>query len=398
MNILFLSTEIPYPPDHGHHLRTLNVLKILARRNKIFFVAFARNKEELRYQEYLYELCETVDVFPIPQGWRLYASLLLNAFSAKPYTVQRYLRKEALQKIKQLIKQQKIDLVHCDMLHLGAYFEAVKQLPAVLTNHNVESLRLKRWYQVEPNFLLKCYLYLQYKKLYNFEKNICPRYRKCVVVSDTDRKILSEMCHNDNFITIPNGVDSDYFSPDDSFSPLPHSLIWTGGMNSPYNHDAVDYFLDQILPLIKQQIPDVRSFFVGKSPTDKLKEMARNDSYIEVTGYVEDVRPFMNKALIFIAPIRSGSGTKIKILNALSQAKAVVTTSIGAEGIDVLDNENIMIADDPVEFSHKVIYLLKNPETARIMGKKGRELIKKKYDWRVIELQINKIYGAISTN
>lgn len=397
MNILFLSTENPYPPDHGHHIRTYNILRRLARNNDIFFIGFAKQKEELKYNKNLQEFCKTVDVFLLPQGmfkWRLYRSLFLNFFSRIPYSAKRFLHNEAKEKIRFIIEKYNIDLVHCDMLHLGVYYNEIRSLPKVITNHNVESLRAYRWFKVEKNPLFKFYLYLQYIKLYYLEKKICPKFDKCAVVSNYDKEVLLRMCGKDNFIIIPNGVDSEYFEPNNG-KIVAKSLIWTGGMNGPYNRDAVDYFLEEIFPLIQLKIPEVQVYFVGKSPTANLVEKARRDPNIKIEGYVEDVRPFVDKAAVFFAPIRSGSGTKIKILNALSQAKPVVTTSVGAEGIDITENENIMIADDPHQFAEKTVYLLENPDFAKKMGQKGRKLIEEKYDWNIIEKQMNEVYEGL---
>ena len=397
MNILFLSTENPYPPDHGHHIRTYNILRRLARNNDIFFIGFAKHENELKYNKNLQEFCKTVDVFLLPQGifkWRVYKSLFFNFFSRIPYSAKRFLHDDAKKKIRIIIEKYNIDLVHCDMLHLGVYYNEISTLPKVLTNHNVESLRAYRWFKVEKNLLLKFYLYLQYIKLYYLEKKICPKFDKCAVVSNYDKEVLLEICGKDNFIAIPNGVDSDYFKASNG-NVVPKSLIWTGGMNGPYNRDAVDYFLEKIFPLIQAKIPEVRVSFVGKSPTDNLVEKAKRNPKIIIEGYVEDVRPFVDKAAIFIAPIRSGSGTKIKILNALSQAKPVITTTVGAEGIEITENENIMIADDPQQFAEKTIYLLENPDVAKKMGQKGRKLIEEKYDWNIIEKQMNEVYERL---
>ncbi len=397
MNILFLSTENPYPPDHGHHIRTYNILTRLARNNNIFFIGFAQHEDELKYNKNLEEFCETVDVFLLSQRrskWRLCCSLFFNLFSTIPYSAKRYLHNGAKQKIREIIEKHNIDLVHCDMLHLGVYYNEIRAIPKVITNHNVESLRAYRWLKVEKNIVLKAYLCLQYIKLYQLEKKLCPKFDKCAVVSNYDKEVLLKMCGKDNFITIPNGVDSEYFKPNNG-AIITKSLIWTGAMSGPYNRDAVDYFLDEIFPLIKLKIPEVKVSFVGKSPSVNLVEKAKCDPNIILEGYVEDVRPFVDKAAVFIAPIRSGSGTKIKILNALSQAKPVVTTSVGAEGIDVEENENIMIADDPQKFAEKTIYLLENPDCAKKMGQQGRKLIEQKYDWDIIEQQMNKAYHEL---
>ncbi|GBE35979.1 GDP-mannose-dependent alpha-(1-6)-phosphatidylinositol monomannoside mannosyltransferase [bacterium BMS3Bbin07] len=195
-------------------------------------------------------------------------------------------------------------------------------------------------------------------------------------------------------MVIPNGVDTGYFAPDDTPS-LPNSLIWVGGMNSIYNREAVDFFIEEILPLIQKEIPGVTFTVVGKSPTKKLLHIAKTNKNIEIVGYVEDVRPYICKAAVYIAPIKSGGGTKLKVLNALSLAKPVVTTSVGAEGIEVKDNKHLVIADDPGLFAKRTIELLKEPENAAKLGENGRRLMVEKYDWGIIGEKMNRIYEKL---
>ncbi len=399
MNILFLSTENPYPPDHGHHIRTLNILEGLAQKHSIFFVGFAQDKKELQHTGYLEKICRLVYIKVIETGflkWRYYLKLIFNLFSPYPYTVQRYQSKATRTQIKKIIKENRIDLVHIDMLHLATYRDEVGNVPTILVNHNVESLRMLRWAKVEKNSLIKAYLYWQYYKLKHFERRAFARCDCGVVVSNADKEILCELTGCDNYFVIPNGVDTDYFKPGLA-DPIPHSLVWVGGMGNAYNRDAVIYFLDEILPLVEREFPTVTATFVGGSPPPKLIKKAAEKSNIKIVGYVDDVRPYVDQAMIFIAPIRSGSGTKIKILNALSQQKAVITTSIGAEGIDVIPNQHLMIADSAQEFAAAISYLFRNPDKISELGKNARVIIEKKYGWSLINEQVNQLYKEIAS-
>ena len=265
MNILFLSQENPYPPDGGHYIRTYNILKMLAQKHKLFFIAIANDDERMKHKHGLENLCESVDIFVIPHGkskWRTLFSLISNLFSPLPFTVHKNYLQAVRHKIKQLLKDNKIDLVHVDILPLAFYHKDIDKLPKILVNHNVESLRLYRWMKVEKNRFIKLFLFYQYIKLRHFEKQLCPKFDRCIVVSETDQKILEEMCKSRNFVTLPNGVDIQYFSPLNHTTPIKNSLIWVGGMRYAYSADAVDYFLAEILPLIQSKIPDT-SFLWG---------------------------------------------------------------------------------------------------------------------------------------
>jgi len=395
VNILFLSTENPYPPDGGHHLRTFNVLKILASRHKVYFVGFAQDKSEFKYIPEIKKFCETVDIYKVSETGYNRAFFLLackNVFSKQPLIAQRYFIPEARRRIKQLLVEGSIDLVHMDMLALGLYRGILGDTPVILTNHNVESLRIYRWMQIEKNLAIKCFLFYQYQKLRAFEQRICPEFDRCIVVSEYDRNYLKNLCGVDNFVVIPNGVDVRYFKPESGEVRRDH-LVWVGGMTGPYNSDAVDFFIEKIWSLLKDKVPGATIDFAGGGPTQMLRNKALEDKSVHVLGFVPDIRPIVHRASVFVAPIRIGSGTKIKILNAMAQAKPVVATTTAAEGIDVTPDENILIADDPEEFAKKILYLFRNEEMRRRIGEKARELMERKYSWDVISEDIHKTYA-----
>jgi len=277
------------------------------------------------------------------------------------------------------------------MLALGLYKGILKDTPVILTNHNVESLRIYRWMQKEKNLFIKGFLFYQYLKLRAFEQSICPEFNGCIVVSEYDKNYLRKLCGMDNFVMIPNGVDIRYFKPEYAEVRKNH-LVWVGGMTGPYNSDAVDFFIQKIWSLIKYKVPEATIAFAGGGPTQTLRNKALEDKSVQVLGFVPDIRPIVQRASVFIAPIRIGSGTKIKVLNAMAQAKPVVATTTAAEGIDVTPGENILIADDPGEFAEKIVYLLNHEENAREIGARARELIERKYSWDVISEDVHRTY------
>jgi len=204
MNILFLSQENPYPPDGGHYIRTYNTLKILAEEHDIYFIAIANDDERTRNKRGLSRLCKTVDIFVLSQGnskWKFLLLIISNLFSLLPFTAQKNYIRSVRIKIKKVISDLKIDLVHVDILPLAIYYKDFKNHPKVLVNHNVESLRLFRWMQIEKNIFIKLFLFYQYYKLSRFERRMCHKFDRCIVVSEPDRKILEAMCRVKNFET-----------------------------------------------------------------------------------------------------------------------------------------------------------------------------------------------------
>lgn len=397
MNILFISTNYPYPADSGHNLRTFYTLKYLAQDNRIYYVAFKKKHQDLLESDPIREMCETIDIFVTPDDFsklRMTFSLMRNVVSDYPYVANKYYNEKVERRIKELLSKNRIDVVHLDLLPLTRYLSNFKGIPVALTEHNVESGRLLSLVRQSENIFFKVYMYMQYKKLATFEKEEMGKCEICIAVSEKDKEVLSKFNPNTEITVIPNGVDVAYFSPKNG-KRVPKSVIWVGGMKDFYNRQAVNYFCEEIFDKIKKEVQEVRLTMVGKSPTKKVLELAEQNKDVRCIGYVEDVRPYINEAMIFIAPILSGGGTKLKVLNALAMGKAVVTTSIGAEGIDVTNGENIIIADNPDEFARRSVELLKNPEKAERIGKKARELIIEKYDWEKIGKRYNKIYEEL---
>ncbi|NLP11756.1 glycosyltransferase [bacterium] len=396
MNILFLSPEIPFPPDGGHHLRTLNILKILAQKHEIYLIAFAQNRSEFEYVAEMEKYCKQVHLFPVAKtGFNVQFILLAlrNLFSRTPVIAQRYFLKSACQKIKEIQQSRSIDLVHIDMLALGLYQSCFSESPVLLTDHNVESLRLYRWMKVHRNLPFKAYLWCQYQKMRLFEKHICSTVTHCTVVSHHDLILLGNLCEKGHFSVIPNGVDTEYFYPMEAPS-VPLKMVWVGGMRSPYNADAVDYFLTTIWPIIREEVPTASIDFIGAAPTDRLQKCAAQDRRLNVLGFLPDIRPLVQQAGVFIAPIRSGSGTKLKVLNAMAQAKAVVATACAAEGIEAQDGKHLFIAQDHRHFADLVIRLLRHPQIAEQVGRDARRLIEETYSWQVIARDLDVLYES----
>jgi len=361
-------------------------MRCLAARHNLYFVGFATAPDAVAERE-LAQFCMDVKIFLQPAAgrwnWRFYLALGMNLFSPLPFSVKKYFRKDVAKYISHVVEKNKIDLVHVDMLHLGIYHPYFKNFPNLLVNHNVESLALLRTAKIFRNPLAKAYLFLQYQKLQVFEKKTLPLFDVNVVVSGHDQAVLQRRVPSGRYEIIPNGVDVDYFVPGEKTTKA-KEIIWVGGMKDMDNRDAVDYSLKRIWPFIIEQVPDVKITFVGKAPTKRLRKAAGRSANVSFTGYVADVRPFVDKALVFIAPLRSGGGTKLKVLNAMAMAKAVVTTTIGAEGIHAKNEEHFFVADDCKMFADHVIHLLSNPGRAVEVGKKARQFVEEHYDWRTI--------------
>ena len=203
---------------------------------------------------------------------------------------------------------------------------------------------------------------------------------RVLTVSETDRDAFAGFLDPGKLTVISTAVDVDYFQPI-PVEETANSLVFTGSMDWLPNEDAMLYFVDAILPLIKQQCPDVSLEVVGRSPSRKLQALAEREKSVRLTGWVEDIRPFVARGSICIVPLRIGGGTRLKILEAMAMSKAVVSTSVGAEGLPVQAGENILLADTPGDFADSVVSLLRDSKERKRMGASARVLVQEKYSW-----------------
>lgn len=399
MNVLFLSTRSPYPLISGHSLRTYHILKGAAQNHNVTFVTFVQLPEhELKKEnlDHLKSFCKAVYPFKIPVDFsrvKLASSLFLNLFSPLPFVTQKYDTHLMREKIREIIQREHIELVHVDLLPLTAYINEFENIPKILVNHNVESIRLYRWFRTEPNPLKKAYLGIQWLKLRSFERSAMNQFDGCVVVSEIDKELLIKMGVRSKLFVVPNGTNTKFFRPNNR-KIIKNSVLWIGHMDVHTNKDAVLYFWNDIFPILRRKHPEVKMTFVGTAPPKEIANAAERDGQVKATGFVDDIRPYIDEAAVIIVPIRIGSGTRLKILDAMAMGKAIVSTSVGCEGLNVNDGKDILIANNPEDFADKTISLLKNSDMRINLQENALELAKT-YDWDLITQRQEAVYQDV---
>ncbi|CAG1015049.1 polysaccharide biosynthesis protein PslH [Anaerolineales bacterium] len=400
MNVLFLSTKSPYPLINGHSLRTYHTLRDAARRHDVTLVTFIQQPEhELKPEhiEHLRSFCKEVHTFPIPVDQsraKLALSLGRNLLSDLPFVATKYDSPEMRAKIREIIANNKIDLVHVDLLPLSVYLNEFAHLPKILVNHNVESVRLQRWAESDPSPLKRAFLRLQWRRLCRFEKEMVNCFDRCIVVSELDRDVLVDMGITIPIAVVPNGTNTEFFKPMGR-SPIENSVLWLGHMDVHTNRDAVLYFWREICPLIRQRKPDATIIFVGTAPPREIADAAVGDPRVKVTGFVDDIRTHVDEARVVVVPIRIGSGTRLKILDAMGMGKAIVSTSVGCEGLAVENGKNILVADTPDSFADGVMSVLVDKDLREALERNARECALT-YDWdRLCEEQERTYQAAV---
>lgn len=406
MNVLFLSQVVPYPPHGGVLQRGYNLLRELGQQANVHLLAFVHPDvlptkaaiEESR--EALGKFCTTVEYFPLwakASSLHFVSALATSVCSSTPFSMIAHRSRTFGQRVTELLRTAPFDVVHVDTLALCQFADSDRSsIPAVLTHHNIESMLMERRAQVDTRFLARKFLHREAAKLREAERVASPRFDLNIVMSPSDESDLASRAPGVRTVVVPNGVDTAYFTPDpDQEKP---ALIYGGGMNMFANRDAVMYFLAEIWPLVRAQRPDVQFFAVGQDPPRELVAFADRDTHVVVTGYVADIREFIRRAAVYVVPLRVGGGTRLKVLDAMAMGKALVSTSIGCEGLDARPNDHLIIADTPKAFADATLALLADGGRRRCLGRAARELVERRYAWPVVGHQLIDAYrGAIET-
>ncbi len=400
MKILLISQILPYPPKGGGPQRNYNLLKECSKTNEIHMLAFYRKSHQVnssKLQEAtnaMKQYCEKIEVFKIPADhnrilW--YLLLLFNLFSPLPYSVWLYSSRKMKKAVTRYLDTNSYNIMEIGEIGLANYAKLAPEIPKILIHQNVESQLLFRRKKFVGNWLAKGYLWWQSLKLKRFERSAGKLFDFHTTVSEADKKTLLKICPQGRIAIIPNGVDTDYFkATNDKMEP--NSLIYVGGMTWFPNYDAMLYFIGEILPLIRAEIPDIRLYCVGRQIDNRFHDMAREEASLKIHGFVDDVRPLITKASVFIVPLRIGGGTRLKIVDALSMGKAIVSTSIGCEGLKVTDGKEIVIADSSDKFAGKVVELLRDARLRNSLMNNARKTALEIYSWKIIAPELIKVY------
>lgn len=386
--LLLLAQTLPFPPDGGVNIRIYNVMRLLARQYDVTLLCFMRRAERQTPGAVAQGIAglmphADVAVFPIPQEYnrlRLLWDHLRSVITRRAYTWYSYESRDYRDRLRELVAERDFDIVQIDSLDLAAYLPELDGLPVVCVHHNVESTLMHRRAQIQPSGWRRAYLHFQARLLARLEKEWCERVDLNVTVSDADRIALHLQAPHGRYTTVPNGVDIDQFQP---AKAREEGIVSTGGLNWFPNADALEHFTQDILPRIRERRPNTRVRWVGRAE-DEERQRLWADERIELTGYVDDVRPYVQEGACFIVPLRVGGGTRLKILDAWAMGKAVVSTSVGCEGLVAVDGANILIRDDPAEFAEAVVQVLRDKALRERLGAAARRTVEERYSWDVI--------------
>jgi sugar transferase (PEP-CTERM/EpsH1 system associated) len=388
MKILWLNAGLLLPLDKGGRLRTWHLMRHLARRHDITYVSFSEPGELPEHRDGMREVASRVVTIPRTDPAKGTPAFYIDAgrhvVDPVPYAVAKYRSAAYRTIVSTLVDESAFDAVVCDFLPPVVNLPDRLPCPSILFTHNVEAEIWRRHAETAANPVSRFLLGQQWRRMLRFEREALARFDLVLAVSDADRHTFKRLYpgalqrppH-----VVQTGVDTAFFAPAAGQSaPRPAHLVFTGSMDWLPNEDAMVHFVHDILPRIRQLEPEATLSIVGRLPTPTVKRLA-DDHGVEVTGRVDDVRPHIAAASVYVVPLRIGGGTRLKIFEAMAMGKAVVSTTVGAEGLPVSDGRDVLIADEPVRFAESVVRLIRDVDARRRIERAARRLVVEKYDW-----------------
>jgi glycosyltransferase involved in cell wall biosynthesis len=387
MNILFISTWFPYPPDNGSKTRVYYLLRALAERHQIHLLTFMPTAEEARFIPVLQAYCPQVDVVQRDPFWRDWRKALLGYLSPWPRDVVSGYSPGMARLVSVAAWGQQYGVVIASQVSVAPYALSVNGVPRFVEIDNYMGRLLEEQYRAQHNPARRILRWLTWQKCRRYERWLYPQFDACTLVSEQDRQALLATVPgcSGRVAVIPNGVDVERHYPGLA-EPQPNTLVFNGALTYYANADAMRFFLTEIMPLIRAQCPDVRLQITGRTAGVDLSGLPL-DGRVTLTGYLDDVRPTVAGSWACVVPLRIGGGSRLKILEAMALGTPVVTTSKGAEGLAVTPEHDVLIADEPARFALQTLRLLRDPDLRERLAKNGRLLVEAKYGWEQISRQ-----------
>jgi len=392
MKVLFLTSTLPHPPVDGWRIRVHHLLRALASEHDVTLLSFQTLRDPASAVTALGRLCDPVQVVQRTHRYSARA-LLLGLLGRLPFSVRNYRVPAMHAKLAEIIASTRPDIIQVEDIHMAQYVLPLRGFPLVLDMHNIESLLLLRYADRQRDPLRKIYARLTAAKLGRYERAAAPAFARVLTCSDLDARHITDRLGYSRVAVIPNGVDAGCFAPRPEREE-PDTLVFVGRMDYVANHDAMVFFCRSVLPRLWRSVPKARLYVVGHEPSRAIQRLAR-DPRIVVTGSVPDVAEFVARATVFVAPLRYGSGTRLKILEAMAMAKAVVATPLGREGIEARPGEEIVLAESPEDHARALVELLRDRGRREAIGQRGRELVLRKYTWAAIGSELLELYREL---
>jgi polysaccharide biosynthesis protein PslH len=396
LNIAIVASELPYPPTAGNRIRTLNLALRLARRHRITFIAH-RNEESAEARRFLREHgieAIVVDrVVPLKSGPGFYARLARNLASPVPFSVASHNSVALRRAVRVHARRHRIDVWQVEATILVDALADIERCPKVIIAHNVESLIWQRYHENESALSRRWYIKQQWRKFERFERRAFAAATRVVAVSEQDAALIRDRFGGRAVDVVDNGIDRRYYEavePD----PDPRTLLFLGSLDWRPNVDAVGLLLERIFPAVRAAEPSARLCLVGRKPPEALVKRVRESAGVALHADVPDVRPYLARGGFMVVPLRIGGGSRLKILEAMAAGLPVVSTRVGAEGLELVPGEHYLAADDPEAMADALVACLRDPQPARALAGRSRAFVFDRYNWDTMADRLEQVWLA----
>jgi glycosyltransferase involved in cell wall biosynthesis len=393
MKLLFLSAWYPYPQDNGSRIRIYNLIRQLSRKHDITLISFSRDGEVSEDRlEAMREHCSTVQVVPLAPFKSGSLRSILGLFSARPRSfVDRY-SPQMQQLVEQAANTGQFSAVIASQIDTAPYAAPLKDLPAIFEEVELTVFREKHLRQRQPAARLR--YGLMWWKTQRFTAQLLGQFDGCTVVSEQERtNVLRIAPHCPHVTVVPNGVTLERYTGDFGV-PQPNTLVFPGALTYDANFDAMSYFLRQVFPRLKARRPETILRITGKTDGVPVHQLPLDENTI-LTGYLDDVRPTVAQSWACVVPLRAGGGTRLKILEAMALSTPVISTSKGAEGLEITPGQDILLADEPAALADAVLRLLDDPALRAKLAANGKKLVQQRYGWERIGASLEQLLHQI---
>lgn len=397
MRILWVKANKLLPVHSGGDIRSYNIARNLARRHELTFLSYYDGPKDAAYEK------DLTEHFPgaicVATGKSNSSSLargmdyLGHLTSPLPYAVGRFASVEVREKLAQWFSRRSYDVAVCDFLDAAVNFPEHLTVPSVLFQHNVEAEIWRRHAATESNPLKRRMYSIEAKKMLNYERHAVRKFHRVIAVSEHDRSLMEAWVEGARITVVPTGVDLQQYRPDFDSRIQSPVVMFIGAMDWEPNVDAMEYFCAEIWPAIEMRTPDAKLRIVGRNPGERVRKLA--SASVEITGRVPSVVEHLREAAVVIVPLRIGGGTRLKIYEAMAAGKAVVSTSVGAEGLDVQHGRDIVLADTAEDFGSAVCKLLVDEQQRKRFEAAAVEKAAR-YDWSIISEQFGRTLEMLS--
>jgi polysaccharide biosynthesis protein PslH len=394
MRILFLTPRLPYPPIQGDRVKAYRLLKYLSKNHHVTIVTFLERKEEHRNIERVREICAELYTVPLPT-WRSIVNCGFNIIGSKPFQLAYYYSKHYQVLVGKLIQNESFDIIHTHLLRLLPYTIDIRGLPKVIDLTDAISLYLSRYADAETNIIKKTAIKTERNRIVEFER-LVENYNRVFVCSEKDKDYLQEKYGISNVEVTYNCVDLRNTILPRNEGEIPQSVIFSGNFSYPPNADAARYLIRRLFPEIRKRVHGATLLLVGRNPTKEMKHI--QDKSIIVTGYVENMNEWYQKASVAVSPVRFGAGTLNKVLEPMALGKMVVATTVGVEGLGLRDGIDLQFAHTENEFVTKTVEALTNHSLRNTIGHNAKETIINRFSCSAVGKKVSDIYQTVIKN